>query len=166
MPQYTSKFRWAWGLLTAPEIEGVHSDDPADAGGDTWWGIARASHPDEPWPPTFERATEIAHDEYWTPLRCDDLRAPLALLLFDMGFNSGTVSAARLLQAVIGGLRIDGRIGPVTIEAAARCDIRRTGADFQARRVMTLMHAGNWTRFGHGWLVRSYLQTASAYDME
>ena len=44
-------------------LEGVHN---VDTGGDTWWGIARNSHPDEPWPPTLERAKQIYFDEYYT----------------------------------------------------------------------------------------------------
>lgn len=38
--------------LLGPDIEGEHSNDPDDKGGDTWYGLAHRWNRDMPWPPT------------------------------------------------------------------------------------------------------------------
>lgn len=68
---------------------------------------------------TFEA---IAQTRYWTPLGADRLAAPVAVMVFDFGWNAGIGCAARLFQRVLGlaGDDVDGDIGPETAARAAR----------------------------------------------
>ena len=99
--------------------EGEATDDPDDPGGETHFGIARKFHPDIPWPPTKPQAIEIYRSNYWTPIRGDDLPAPLALVCFDAAVVPGVTWTRKALQKVLG-VTADGVIGPKTIAAAER----------------------------------------------
>lgn len=118
-----SAFDIAIEWLLRKDIEGVHANDPNDRGGDTWWGISRAAHPNEPWPPTRERCIEIYREEYWNSraLSLDKIKSlPLQLVLFDGAVNHGRKTIARLFQRTLnelGGaqkLLVDGWAGPQT----------------------------------------------------
>ncbi len=124
-------------------IEGDFSDDPADSGGATRFGItetvARANgyHGDMRELP-FERARAIYRAQYWDLLRLDDVArasVKVAAELFDTGVNRGTSVAATYLQRALnalndGGSRwpdvaVDGAIGPMTIFVLRELMIRR-----------------------------------------
>jgi len=80
------------------EWEGFASDDPDDPGGATVFGIARAYHPDIPWPPTWEQAQKIYLVEYWIRGGCDALPFPMDMLHFDSCVNPGIGAAIRFLH--------------------------------------------------------------------
>lgn len=63
----------------------------------------------------------IARSRYWRGLGCDGLPAPVALMMFDFGFNAGVSRAGRMLQAVLGmdAADLDGDVGPKTQRLAA-----------------------------------------------
>src|SRR6202023_4446868 len=69
-------------------------------------------------------ARAIYRSLYWNPLRADALPAGVDLSVFDMGVNAGIWGSARLLQRALGftGEEVDGRVGPETLRAAAKCD--------------------------------------------
>ena len=81
------------------EEEGVFSDDPNDVGGETIFGIARASHPAIPWPPTKDQSIAIYQAEYWTAHRCGEMPWPWGLGVFDGEVNQGNV--IRLLPPLV-----------------------------------------------------------------
>ncbi len=63
--------------------EGGYVTDPADPGGETIYGISRRHHP-EAWAtgrPSKAQASLIYRRDYWDRLRCDELPAPVAVLL-------------------------------------------------------------------------------------
>lgn len=66
--------------------------------------------------PTYQA---IAKARYWRSLSCDSLSGPVALMVFDFGWNVGVATSARLAQSVfgLGGGRVDGDLGPKTIAA-------------------------------------------------
>lgn len=98
-------------------FEGVDSDDPDDRGGLTRYGISQASYPElDITSLTRADAEAIYRDDYWAPLRCDNMPGPLACPLFDAGVNQGVRSSARMLQSIVG-VTIDGFIGPKTTQA-------------------------------------------------
>jgi lysozyme family protein len=79
------------------EAEGVDSDDPADPGGRTRYGISQASHPGvDVEHLTREQAREIYLREYWQPIGGDSLSPPVALVLFDTAVNHGLTRALRM----------------------------------------------------------------------
>lgn len=110
-------------------LEGVHN---VDAGGDTWYGIAKRFHLDEfPWPPTRERAIEIYREEYWEPNRCGELPRALGIALFDAVVNQG--DAVKNFQRALK-VAADGVVGPVTLQTARTTDQWEVLALFFARR--------------------------------
>lgn len=135
------------------ELEGKHSDDSRDPGGDTWYGLARASHPDLAWPPTRETAWLIYRNEYWYRFRCDQMPWPWCLAVFDAGVNQ-TGHTAKMLQAAVGATE-DGVIGPETIEMVQRAAGNPAKLeDFFVRRESAYRENPNWPTFGRGWLNR------------
>jgi hypothetical protein len=65
------------------DLEGYVSDDKADKGGYTKYGIAQQYHPNVNVPLlTKDQAIQIYLDEYWIPAGCDTLDYPLDMCLF------------------------------------------------------------------------------------
>ena len=80
------------------EWEGLVSNDPDDEGKETVYGIARAFHPDIPWPPTWEQAQRIYLTDYWIKGGCDALPFPVDVIHFDSCVNPGIGAAIRFLH--------------------------------------------------------------------
>lgn len=115
-------------------VEGGYSNNPADPGGETMWGItarlARANGytglmVDMP----RDIAASIARSEFWAKLHLDsvsDVSRALAAEMFDIDFNMGP-HAARWIQECLNGLNrrgkdwpdltIDGVFGTTSISA-------------------------------------------------
>lgn len=120
-------FALAWAR-TGP-VEGGYSNDPADPGGETMYGITKAvaaafgyRGPMAALP--RETAAEIACGVFWTPLSLSFIAAisqPIAEELFDTNFNMWEGFAAKSVQRSLNALGepmvIDGKIGPLTVEA-------------------------------------------------
>ena len=108
-----------------------------------------------------EEECQGVYQQYWEDAHCPQMpTAEVALLHFDMGFNAGTGTAAKMLQRVVG-VTPDGAIGPATIAAvtaAATTDhkallVRLTGA--RATRFRKLAEADPLKqKFLVGWLRR------------
>lgn len=96
------------------KIEGFHSNDPNDPGGDTYFGISRVAHPNIPWPPTLAEATSIYQTQYWSNHNCDLLPWNWALAVFDTAVNQP--SALPIAQTCVG-VTADGDIGLATVAA-------------------------------------------------
>lgn len=111
--------------------------NPDDKGGETFSGVCRKHFPQlqvwqkldeiaevkekKKYAPTEEEWEEIYrvyYDRFYVPLRIDYIDNPkLALHLFDFGVNAGPATAIKTLQSVLG-VKVDGKIGPVTISTA------------------------------------------------
>lgn len=143
-------FLWEW--------EGtVFEDDPDDRGGATKYGIDKASHPNEDIRNlTEQRAKEIYWKEYWTPLQCEALPEGVGEVVMDIGVNNGKSRAAKWLQTLVG-VKVDGDIGPKTIEATTKQPkevlirsllLRREGFYYDIAK-------GRQAKFLKGWLNRN-----------
>lgn len=132
--------------------EGVLSDDVQDPGGETYFGIARASHRAIPWPPTRDQAIAIYRKEFWDANLCGTMPWAWALAIFDCAVNQGS-SAVRWAQAALK-VSIDGVPGPTTL--AAMTD--RYAADalraFLVTRIINYESDHDYPAFGQGWLKR------------
>ena len=65
-----------------------YTDDPADPGGPTKYGIAGKFHPGlDIKNLTLEQAMDIYYNEYWVPAGCDDAPYPMDICLFDSQVN-------------------------------------------------------------------------------
>jgi type VI secretion system secreted protein VgrG len=151
--------------------EGGLVDDPDDTGGITNYGISYRflSHSD--WQPshgglvtaddirnlTKGEACEIYFKYFWKPLQLEQLKNDsLALQVFDMAVNCGNVPAIRLLQKLVG-VKVDGKIGPKTIEAANTFTDDLAGIFRKARHTWysnLVIEKPQFKKFLAGWLNR------------
>jgi lysozyme family protein len=112
------------------EREGGYVNHPKDPGGETKYGIAKRSHPKEDIKNlTKERAEEIYYDDYWVPSKAPFLPHNIQETFFDMVVNMGQRRAVKILQEACNskkcGLKVDGRIGKLTIAATKKIDPSR-----------------------------------------
>lgn len=138
--------------------EGGYSNNPADPGGETMWGItfrvARANGYTGPMRDMpVDVAKAIYRKLYWDAVRADDLPHQIRYAVFDAAVNSGVAQSIKWLQRALG-VTEDGNIGPQTITA-----FKTANPDQLARRLigfrlnaMTDMKA--WPAFARGWSKR------------
>lgn len=96
---------------------------------------------------TVER---IYRQSYWDACCCDELPAPLRLVVFDAAVNSGVGQSIKWLQATLG-LATDGRIGPLTLAAVTACDAPQVAQALLLRRERFLRSLRKWREYGKGW---------------
>lgn len=116
------------------DFEGGYSNDPADRGGETNYGITYNTLNDaknKGWIPfnvtiqniKIEHAKIIYKKGYWDAVQADSLPHPLDLIMFDSAVNHGPGAAVKLLQKSLNALlrytelKVDGIIGPLTLRA-------------------------------------------------
>ncbi len=171
-----SRFETCLAFTWLPQNDGqpLHTT-PGDRGGATAWGVTLSSYAswrsDHGIRPTTEsdlgaaskdELAGLIRSRYWNAVQADHLPLGVDLLCFDFGYVSGPGTSARLLQEVVGGLRIDGQLGPVTLAAVARADrmdlIRRLGAGHEA------YYEGltSERQFLNGWTTRNNARLALA----
>lgn len=110
--------------------EGGYVDHPSDPGGETKYGIAKRSHPEEDIKRlTKKRAEEIYYEDYWEPSKAPYLPHDIQETFFDMVVNMGQRRAVKILQEACNskkcGLVVDGLIGKMTIAASKKIDVSR-----------------------------------------
>lgn len=134
--------------------EGGYSNNPADPGGETMYGItvrvARAygylgPMRDLPW----STAMNIYRAHYWATVKADQLPEALRFHVFDAAVNSGPAQAVKWLQRAAG-VTEDGAIGPQTLAAATRV----TPAKYSSIRLRFMTDLLTWATFGKGWARR------------
>jgi lysozyme family protein len=104
-----------------------HKNDP---GGETKYGIAKRSHPNEDIKNLKKaRAVEIYEEDYWVPSKASSLPDSLMGTYFDMVVNMGQRRAVKILQKACNSkgckLVVDGLIGKNTIAASKKIDNSR-----------------------------------------
>lgn len=135
----------------------VYENDPDDSGGETKFGIDKASHPKENIRTlTRERAKEIYWEEYWQRVRAEQLCFGVGEVVADIAVNNGAVRAGKWLQEACGAAS-DGSIGPRTLLAASLLNPNTL--------IMALLHRreifyrsiarGAQAKFLRGWLNRN-----------
>lgn len=144
------------------ESEGVFSDNAKDPGGETWFGIARASHPSTPWPPSVDQAIEVYRTEYWLKCRCDALPWIFALPTFDAAVQHSPLRAIQFLQDALR-VTVDGVIGQQTVDAAVSCaDPKAALTRLMTDRVLFYVGCAGWPTFKTGWMTRVFKMTLAA----
>jgi lysozyme family protein len=115
-------------------FEGGYSNDSADKGGETNYGITVStlnSAKTKGWIPfnvtiqniQLEHVKIIYKKGYWDVVQADRLPHPLDLIMFDSAVNHGPNAAVKLLQKSLNTLlpytelKVDGIIGPLTLRA-------------------------------------------------
>jgi lysozyme family protein len=141
-------------------LEGGYTDDVADPGKATKYGISQAAYPTlDIKDLTLAQAKAIYLKDYWTPLSLDSLPRPLALLTFDAAINNGDDTtdgrprAAEWLQAAVGA-KVDGMLGPLTIAATKlsyATNPTAAASEMMAQRMLFMAGLPTWKDFGRGW---------------
>lgn len=136
--------------------EGVYSNNPADPGGETNWGISKRSYPQVDIKNlTSDQAKAIYLRDFWEPLGS----APNAVKVqvFDFAVNSGIQTAIRKLQAAIG-VADDGHWGSVSAAKLSSMDLNDVLMRFVAQRLRFWTALKSWPDFGKGWANRAAAQ--------
>lgn len=142
------------------QYEGGYSDHPLDPGGATNLGITRgvlSAHrgrrvsKKEVRALTHQEAAQIYKKKYWDLCHCSILPSGVDVAVFDCAVNQGVSRARKFLQ-MAAQVRVDGKIGPITLKAVRQADPERLLNEFIARR---MRHYGMLRRlfptFGLGW---------------
>lgn len=144
--------------------EGGYSNNPADKGGETMYGITRVTaraHGYNGAMRELPKATAkgIYHDIYWTVPGFNLVAMVLPTVgeeLFDTGVNMGPARAAMMLQRALNvlnrgdqdypNLEVDGRIGKMTLYALNKFIVRR-GKDKAASVLLKMLNAQQAVRY-------------------
>jgi len=134
--------------------EGGYTEGKGDPGGETKYGISKRAYPSEDIKAlTLETAKAIYLRDYWGPAGCDAVPDGVRFDLFDTAVNSGTKTAAKLLQRAVGEAE-DGVIGPRTLQALGTMPPDRLRARFNGARLQLMAGLPTWPAFGRGWVLR------------
>lgn len=172
----TADARFAACLAETREIEGGWSDDPADRGGPTMKGITIGVYAgwvgatvkrgadgqfirDAAFLALMERLRNIDDEtvaaicraNYWNAIRGDELPAGIDIAVWDYCLNSGPAQAIKSLQLSIGGLVVDGHLGPATLDAVRTAPAQWLIPEYLDERRRFLRGRSNYWRFGKGW---------------
>ena len=155
------------------KAEGGYSDNPADRGGPTNYGITLATlkayednqnlTADDVKKLTPDMAKEIYRTAYWNRMQCGALPAGLDLEVFDFGVNAGPGEAVKTLQKIVG-VTPDGSIGPITLAAVRALNARDVISRYSDAR-LAYYKALNQPEFEQGWTTRVGQIEIAARDM-
>lgn len=121
---------FAEALAFVLKWEGGYSNDPADKGGSTNYGITQRTY--NAWlrernlpikdvkDITTNEISEI-YRNYWTSSPADTVPWPLSLVIFDTAVNFGVSGAIMFIQEALG-VEADGGFGPITSSALSKAD--------------------------------------------
>lgn len=113
-------------------LEGNYSNNPADPGGETKYGISKRAYPALDIPNlTLDDAKGIYVQDYWLAAGCDVLSWEMALCVFDCAVNQG-VGVAKSLYVQHG----------------------TTSVDFMGERALRYASLQTFATFGRGWMRR------------
>lgn len=154
--------------------EGGYVDHPSDPGGATKFGITHrtlAAHrnvarvsKDDVKRLTKAEAAVIYREDYWGPMQCERLPRGVDLEVMDFGVNAGPTRAIRKLQEALG-VEVDGRIGQITMRAAANANPQKLVEKFSDLRMQYYRSLRHWDTFGNGWTRRTRETLAVAQQM-
>ena len=147
-----------------PELkrhEGGYVNHPRDPGGCTNMGITLATL--RRYVPgatcssvrnlDWSMAARIYRDGYWNAVRGDDLPVGVDAVVFDHAVNAGPSRAVKLFQKAIGA-DVDGVIGILDLNRAARMDPAKLVVALSKARLGYYERLRNWRTFGRGWTRR------------
>jgi len=136
--------------------EGGYSNNPADPGGETMWGITKRvaqanGYVGEMRDLPLSTAKNIAKSQYWDKFMCDQFDPRIGFQVFDAAYNGG--HPAQWLQQAAG-INADGVIGAQTVAAVRSTDPLKIVMRFVSYRLKYLGNLSSWANFGHGWANR------------
>ena len=134
---------WTGGNKGSGELKGTN------------WGISAAAYPElDIRNLTKEQAVDIYEQDYAEPLGLERFNPVVAIQLLDYAVNSGVSAASKGLQRALGGLALDGVIGPKTIARYKEYRPRTVAYLLSAERLLYMTKLSGWPYFGRGWARR------------
>lgn len=138
--------------------EGGYSNNPADPGGATNFGVTQAvaranGYAGDMRDFTQAQAKAIYRRLYWDAVKADALPDGVRFDIFDGAVNSGVGQSVRWLQRAVGA-EADGVIGPKTLAAVASLPPALVCARYNGQRLMFMTGLSNWPTFSRGWAKR------------
>lgn len=138
--------------------EGGYSNNPADPGGETMFGVTKTVARSWGYAGTMvdlplNTAKEIYRTLYWNRSRAEDMPDAVRFDVFDTAVNSGVSQAAKLLQRAAG-VKDDGAIGPITLAAIRAMDPQKLDKRFSGQRLRFMASLKTWPSFARGWANR------------
>lgn len=134
--------------------EGGYSNNAADPGGETNWGISKRSYPTVDIANlTEDGAKQIYKRDFWDKLCLDTADPALALIAFDAAVNNGVGAATKWLQGALG-VTADGIFGPqsqAALAGATGAKAQATLTEMHAQRINMMAGLSTWSTFGLGW---------------
>lgn len=154
--------------------EGGYSDHPSDPGGKTMRGVTQRVYDayrsrngrQKQSVAKIEEAElqAIYREQYADKVRFNDLPAGVDYVVFDGAVNSGVAQSVKWLQRAVG-VKDDGIMGAVTLDAVKGRDARTVINDVCNRRMTMLKSLKTWKTFGKGWTSRVEGARAAALEM-
>ena len=154
--------------------EGGFSNNPADRGRATNFGITQATY--DAWRVRIGQRTQpvriISRGEarevymalYWMPMHCPDLCPPLDLIMFDSAVQHGVAGATKLLQRALA-ITEDGIFGPQTLRAARNTVAELVMSERRAYYGQIIRNDPTQEKFRVGWYNRlTALDRAAGID--
>ena len=152
------QFDQAFDLLITHEGGFANRPLSEDPGGATMYGVTEAvarkngyGGPMKDLP--LSTAKDIYRRQYWDSCKCDQMPDVIRYALFDAAVNSGPGQAAKWLQSAVG-VKADGTIGPMTIQAAANANPILVTKQMLGKRLRFMTELKNWTANSRGWARR------------
>ena len=138
--------------------EGKYSNNPADPGGETMWGVTKAVARENGYNgPMKDMPTDVAkaiyRKQYWDACRCADLPPLLRYVIFDGAVNSGVGQSIKWLQRALK-VNDDGVIGSKTVAAANAAPEEALYRKLLGQRLTFMTDLKNWDAFSRGWARR------------
>jgi len=138
--------------------EGGFVHHPSDPGGATNMGITEAVARKVGYKGTMQDlpvdlAKRIYLEEYWKPMRADELPPAVRYAVFDAAVNSGVRQSTLWLQRALG-VADDGALGAKTLAAANAANPDALRARIMAQRLRFLTNLETFGAFGRGWTRR------------
>lgn len=148
------------GLCATPAQKKAtgYVNDPADAGGETKFGVAKNANPALNIKAlTWDDAKAVYYKKYWLAASCDKLPPQVAIIVFDGAINHGVERASKFLQQAAG-VEADGDVGPVTlakISSIPQNTLCNKIADLRVKFYKDIVAAKpTQAKFLNGWLRR------------
>lgn len=142
-------------MAVVKPYEGGYVNHPKDPGGETNYGISKRAFPNLNIKNlTWTDALKIYRKSYWEPIKGELLPKGVDLVVLDPAINSGVSRGAKLLQASVAGLKVDGVIGVQTLAAVRASDPIKVIQQVSHRRLSFLQSLSTWKTFSRGWSAR------------
>ena len=139
--------------------EGGYVNHPDDPGGETNWGITKATalangYTGSMKSLTRDRAKVIYKIAFWDRAKCSQYDSAIGYQLFDAAVNHGIGNGIRLLQRAVG-VADDGVIGKLTLAAIQLKSLDDVLVLFNAERLEFYAKLSTLPKFGRGWIRRT-----------